>query len=119
MTDHEGSQVRDVTVCKGYRLFPTALGVAGVAWSSQGLVGVELPDASTGKPLERLRAAAGTGAPSDAPCYDGAAGGPIPRPLSGPTPPWVEDAVARLTRYFEGTPEDFSSLPRPIRHDAS
>jgi methylated-DNA-[protein]-cysteine S-methyltransferase len=79
---------------QSYRLFSTALGVAGVAWSHRGLIGVELPNASVGKPSERLRAAAGCDTPS-----------------AEPPPPWVEDAIARLTRYFDGEPEDLSGIP--------
>lgn len=82
---------------QGYWLFPTALGIAGVAWSHHGLLGVELPDATIGKPIERLRAAAGSDTPSAA-----------------PLPPWVEAAIEQLTGYFEGKPEDFSGIPLDV-----
>jgi methylated-DNA-[protein]-cysteine S-methyltransferase len=78
----------------GYWLFPTALGTAGVAWSGIGLIGVELPDATVGLPIARLRAAAGSDAPSAA-----------------PPPPWALSAIAQLTRYFDGQPEDLSTIP--------
>src|SRR6185295_1627626 len=79
---------------KGYLLFPTSLGRAGFAWNDRGLTAVELPDADQGKPLERLRAAAGRDTPSDAPEL-----------------PWIKDAIARLTRYFDGHDEDLSGIP--------
>lgn len=79
---------------KGYLLFPTSLGRAGIAWNDRGLIAVELPDVGQGKPLARLRAAAGSDAPSDA--HD---------------LPWIADAIARLTRYFDGADEDLSTIP--------
>lgn len=75
---------------RAYWLFPTALGTAGVAWSDGGLVGVELPDATIGLPIERLRAAAGRDAPP---------------------PPWVLSAIEQLTGYFAGHAEDLSGIP--------
>src|SRR5690349_15922868 len=79
---------------KGYLLFPTSLGLAGLAWNDRGLIALELPDVGQGKPLARLRAAAGHDAPSEA--HD---------------LPFIADAIARLTRYFNGEDEDLSPIP--------
>jgi methylated-DNA-[protein]-cysteine S-methyltransferase len=79
---------------RGYLLFSTTLGRAGVAWNDRGLIGVELPDAGQGKSLDRLRAAAGSAEPS-----------------ADPPASWVLSAIARLTRYLDGEDGDLSSIP--------
>ncbi|HKH91230.1 MAG TPA: MGMT family protein, partial [Gemmatimonadaceae bacterium] len=39
----------------GYSLFDTAIGRCGIAWTSRGLVGVQLPEATDAATLARLR----------------------------------------------------------------
>lgn len=79
---------------KDYALFPTSLGLAGVAWNDFGLIGVALPDAGKGKRIAHLRAIAEREDPS-----------------GDPRPDWVAEAIAKLTRYFEGQAEDLSTIP--------
>ena len=39
----------------GFALFDTAIGACGIAWGPSGIVGMQLPEASRAKALERLR----------------------------------------------------------------
>ena len=68
---------------EAYALFDTALGVCGVAWSSQGLTRLQLPESDPAATQARLMA------------WDSRA------VASNPTPE-IATAIAQLRRYFKG-----------------
>ena len=78
-----------------YALFSTSLGDCGIAWTSVGLVGFQLPDVSS--EATRARFSAVIGGSELAP------------------PPWVAEAIARVGRLLEGHDEDLSSLPLDLQ----
>jgi methylated-DNA-[protein]-cysteine S-methyltransferase len=74
-----------------YRLFPTAMGVCGVAWTETGLSRVQLPERdarSTQQALEGRMAVSWPAQP----------------------PPHVALCIAMLQRYFEGVATDFHAV---------
>ncbi len=73
------------------RLFDTALGACGIAWSERGVTRLQLPERTPAATERRLRARSS----------DGGAGVP-------PAP--VREAIAMLERYFAGERVDFSSV---------
>jgi len=75
-----------------HAFFSTAIGDCGVAWTSRGLAWFQLPEASPAASRERLSRITGES------------------PESEP-PPWVGDAIARITRLLDGHDEDLSSIP--------
>lgn len=76
---------------ESYLLLDAPLGVCGIAWSSRGLVRLQLPEA-TREATERRLAVAGRSAATSA------------------LPPAVERAVAALRRYFSGEPADLTAV---------
>jgi len=75
-----------------HHVFETAMGPCGVAWTTRGLVGLQLHDASPDATERRL---------AQRTASDGAA-----KP-----PPWVAVVVADIKRYLSGEPVDFSTVP--------
>jgi methylated-DNA-[protein]-cysteine S-methyltransferase len=78
-------------VALGHALFPTSFGACALAWSERGLVWFQLPEASDEKTEARVAA--------------------FVRSAEGAPPPWVREAIAQVTRYFEGANEDLSAIP--------
>ena len=76
----------------GYRLFDTAFGVCGIAWSARGLTRLQLPERDRDVTEARLRARA-------------------PAVEAGGGTAESERAVILLQRYFEGQPIAFDELP--------
>lgn len=77
----------------GHRVFETALGFAGIAWSEDGLIRLSLfqrDRAAVERRMERLELVGGDVA-------DG--------------PGWVAALVADIRAYAEGEPVDFSAVP--------
>jgi methylated-DNA-[protein]-cysteine S-methyltransferase len=76
-------------------VFDTQLGPCALAWSGAGATFLQLPEATRDETVSRLvaRSAAGEGvALPDA-------------------PPWVREAVTRLTEHLAGKPQDLSRVP--------
>jgi methylated-DNA-[protein]-cysteine S-methyltransferase len=76
---------------QGYRLFDTAFGVCGIAWSADGLIRLQLPERGIGATEARLR-------------KDDTAGPALP-------PPPIAASIAALQRYFRGEMLDLSGVP--------
>lgn len=74
-----------------HHVFDTAIGPCGVAWSTRGLVGVQLPEKDRAATERRLAAKAGS------------AGSAAP-------PPPVATVAADIRRYLAGEPVDFSAV---------
>jgi methylated-DNA-[protein]-cysteine S-methyltransferase len=75
-----------------HALFPTAIGVCGVAWSPRGLVALALPErdeAATERRLIAKSRSAGAAAP----------------------PPAIADAIGKIQGYCAGRRVDFSAVP--------
>jgi methylated-DNA-[protein]-cysteine S-methyltransferase len=75
----------------GFALFDTAIGRCAIAWSSAGLIGVQLPepdDEATARRLARRFPGAGPASPT----ADAAA------------------AIARIAAFLAGAPDDFATL---------
>ncbi len=83
---------------QSYRLFDTAFGVCGVAWSARGLTRVQLAEADAAATERRL-----------------AKGGARP----GKPPPAIAAAVAVLKRYFEGEEAAFDTVALDLPTGAS
>src|SRR5260221_3056532 len=77
-----------------YRLFDTAIGPCGVAWSERGLTRLQLPEADPSATEKRLRKHAAS-ASRDAPAE-------------------IAPTIAKLQRYLTGGSVDFSSLPADL-----
>jgi methylated-DNA-[protein]-cysteine S-methyltransferase len=74
-----------------YRLFETAFGASGVAWSAAGLVRVQLPERDVAATKQRLEELGGVEADSE-----------LPR--------GVIEAIAELRDYFDGQRVDFAGV---------
>ena len=78
-----------------YALFPTPLGLCGIAWSAQALTGVQLPEADAAATRQRLARR-------------------FPALSEDTPPPFVQAAIAAITALLEGhppEPRDLSHLP--------
>jgi methylated-DNA-[protein]-cysteine S-methyltransferase len=74
-----------------HRLFDTAFGVCGVAWTARGLKALQLPERDGVTTERRLAAKAGSTA-ATAP------------------PPWVETLIADIRRFLAGERVEFSAV---------
>jgi len=75
----------------GFALFATAIGRCGLAWGPDGLVGVQLPEASVAATMARL--------------WRRFPGLEIAEP-----PPAAAEAIARITAFLAGASDDFHDL---------
>ncbi len=78
-----------------YALFPTPLGFCGIAWNTQALTGVQLPEADEAATRQRMARR-------------------FPDLREGMPPPFVREAIAAITALLEGhplEPRDLSHLP--------
>jgi O-6-methylguanine DNA methyltransferase len=75
----------------GFTLFDTAIGRCGIAWSDQGLVGVQLPEASEMETRERMLHR-------------------FPAAAETATPAKVQDAIDRIVALLHGEPSDLSVI---------
>lgn len=78
----------DAVSRSGYALFETAIGRCGLAWGPDGIVGVQLPEASAANMRRRF------------PALEAAA-----------PPPEAGRAIARITFFLAGAADDFADLP--------
>jgi methylated-DNA-[protein]-cysteine S-methyltransferase len=76
----------------GIALFDTEIGVCAVAWRPEGLAGVQLPEASEGVALRRIRRRFPD------------LGWELP-------PPWVEEAIDAIRSLLSGNPIDLGFVP--------
>lgn len=76
---------------KGIAFFETAIGEVGIAWSDEGVVGVELPRDDEVQTRSRL-----------------AARFPTAAPMSPPGP--IEEAIRRITALLEGEADDLAAI---------
>jgi methylated-DNA-[protein]-cysteine S-methyltransferase len=81
----------------GFCLFPTALGLSGIAWGPDGLRAVVVPAAG----------AAATRAQLLATCGD------LPE---APPPAWVRAAIAAIAALLAGERRDLAAIPLDMRH---
>lgn len=75
----------------GFLVFDTIVGPVGLVWSTRGLAGVQLPEASRAATVARIRRR-----------FPGAA--------EREPPPSVHQAAARITALLEGEPADLSEI---------
>jgi methylated-DNA-[protein]-cysteine S-methyltransferase len=73
-----------------YRLFDTALGSCGIAWSERGLWRLQLPESDCSATERRLKKAGAS--------------------ASAQPPIEIDEAIAELQRYFSGRRTDFSGM---------
>lgn len=78
----------------GHLLFPTALGVCGVAWGPRGIVAVQLPEADAEATRARLLRGLAPQAGAD----------------SAPPPAAVQEAVAGIQALLAGQPRDLCEV---------
>jgi methylated-DNA-[protein]-cysteine S-methyltransferase len=74
-----------------HHLFDTAIGECGIAWSSRGLVGVQLPEKDRGQTELRLAVKCHSTGADD-------------------VPPWIQSVISDIQRYLAGQPVDFSAI---------
>src|SRR5262245_14435643 len=74
-----------------HHVFDTAIGPCGVAWSTRGLVGVQLPETNRAATERRLAARSASAGAAD-------------------PPPWVATVIADIKRYLAGEPVDFAQV---------
>ena len=75
----------------GFALFATAIGRCGLAWGPDGLVGVQLPEASVAATMARLWRR-------------------FPGFEQAEPPPAAAETIARITAFLAGAPDDFRDL---------
>ncbi len=83
----------------GFRLFPTAIGECAIAWGAQGLVAVQLPEATPARTRARLLRRC----PS------------VPEAAAAVAPPEVAEAIRRITALLAGARDDLADLPLDMR----
>lgn len=75
----------------GFALFDTAIGACGIAWGSQALAGVQLPEDSVAQTRARMRRR-------------------FPEVPEAAPPPKVQAAMARITALLSGAHDDLCDL---------
>ncbi|MDQ6670176.1 MAG: methylated-DNA--[protein]-cysteine S-methyltransferase [Chloroflexota bacterium] len=84
------------STAQGFALFDTAIGTCGIAWGADGVVGVQLPEASAVQTRARLKRRF-EGAPET-------------------SPPWAaQSAIDAMTGFLEGKPAELSGIPLDMR----
>ena len=81
---------------RGYALFDTALGCCGVAWSAQGLLALQLPEADAAMTRARLRPR-------------------VPNAIETPPSALAQQAIDGVTALLRGDAVDLSLLPLDLR----
>jgi methylated-DNA-[protein]-cysteine S-methyltransferase len=76
---------------QGFALFETPIGLCGLAWGDQGLIGVQLPEAAPGAAWARLRRR-------------------YPDAVEGPPPPAVQRAIERINDLLAGGRDDLTDV---------
>ncbi|MBI2345899.1 MAG: methylated-DNA--[protein]-cysteine S-methyltransferase [Deltaproteobacteria bacterium] len=74
-----------------FALFPTAVGVCGIAWTARGIRRVELPKTGRRKTMMQLS--------HGKPAHEQSA-----------PPEWVRAVIRKLTRHLEGAQQDFTRV---------
>lgn len=92
-----------------HALFSTAFGECGLAWTSRGLVLVQLPEQTPAATLARMlqgiaRRSFAVGETATSPPRAAMAD-------EGAPPDWARDAMSRLERHLAGEDEDLSVIP--------
>lgn len=80
----------------GYTTFGTPLGPCGIAWSADGVVGVQLPEDSEATTLARLRRR-------------------FPQGVSAPPTPVVRSTIDAIVNLLAGQPEDLRHISLDLR----
>ncbi|MGR4862380.1 methylated-DNA--[protein]-cysteine S-methyltransferase [Caulobacter sp. LARHSG274] len=76
---------------QGFTLFETPIGLCGLAWGEQGLIGVQLPEAAPGAAWARLRRR-------------------YPDAAEAPPPPAVQRAIERIRDLLAGGRDDLADV---------
>ncbi|MBC5764401.1 methylated-DNA--[protein]-cysteine S-methyltransferase [Ramlibacter albus] len=76
----------------GLRLFDTAIGPCGIAWSAKALVGVQLPEGTPQQTLARMQRR-------------------FPEAVEGAGPAFVQVAVRRIQALLEGAHDSLADIP--------
>jgi methylated-DNA-[protein]-cysteine S-methyltransferase len=76
---------------QAYRIFPTALGFCGIAWSDTGITALRLPSSSAAAAARELQRR-------------------LPGAVEAEAPAWVAAAISAATRYFEGERIEFAEV---------
>lgn len=74
-----------------YALFPTSIGICGIAWNDAGLTGFQLPEISEAATEQSLVARTGSAGRTEPPA-------------------WITDLIARVQRHLAGVPQDFADV---------
>ncbi len=82
-----GSGILGIVIAIGFTLFDTAIGTCGIAWSSRGVVGVQLPEADDAATAHRLAHV-------------------FANATEQPAPPPIEAAMDGIRRHLEGSQDD-------------
>lgn len=83
----------------GFHLFPTAIGQCALAWGTQGLVAVQLPEANAQRTRARLLRRYPT----------------APEAPEAVVPPDAAEAIRRITALLAGVHDDLADLPLDMR----
>jgi methylated-DNA-[protein]-cysteine S-methyltransferase len=80
----------------GFAVFGTELGPCGIAWSADGIVGVQLPESAEAKTRARLARR-------------------FPDAAEGEPPRAVQEAIGRIVALFGGEASDLSTVPLDMK----
>jgi len=80
-----------IMTATGFALFETAIGACGIAWRAEGIVGLQLPEATRSAAYGRLRRR-------------------FPHLAHADPPAPIAAAIARLAAFLEGGSDDFADL---------
>jgi methylated-DNA-[protein]-cysteine S-methyltransferase len=86
-----GQRSRHEASADGFALFDTAIGACGIAWSTRGVAGVQLPEASESRTRARMRER-------------------FPGAVEGAPPPAARRALDAIAALLRGEPADLSSV---------
>jgi len=87
-----------MTATQAFAIFETAIGPCGIAWGAQGLVGLQLPEPSTGEMRARLLRR-----------FPAATEPPLPYPRL------IQSAIDAIVALLDGEPSDLSFIALDMR----
>jgi methylated-DNA-[protein]-cysteine S-methyltransferase len=85
-----------MTMKPNFAIFKTAIGPCGIVWGEDGIVGVQLPEATEGRTRARLRKR----------FHDAA---------EAPPPPMIATTIENIAALLDGRPADFSQAKLDIK----